>query len=123
MVKSAKKTSNLDLKTDFDFVTFLRNILSLKQEIDILSDTPDRSISCVEWVDQYQSIFRINNREQFAMKWYSSKVTGDINCLIIILFVVQGLSPATWKSLHGFVITETFSNSFLVLPLFIKCFV
>jgi hypothetical protein len=58
---------------DLEFVTFLRNVLKLRQKVDTLQ----RAITCAEWIEQDQGIFRINNRQEFAMGWYCFKVTVD----------------------------------------------
>merc|ERR1712106_1234480 len=52
---------------DFQFVTFLRHILSTGQEIQT------SSIPCAGWVDQDQGIFRINSRQEFSIRWYAFK--------------------------------------------------
>ena len=81
MVNSEKKTSNLNCRNNLEFVTFLRHILSLGQEEEVISThTWHKTIPCAEWIDQDQGIFRINNRQEFAMGWCTFKVTEDIFC-------------------------------------------
>jgi len=68
-IKSEPQHSQTDTQVqeqsyDWEFVTFMRTILSFHQL---------RNISCAEWIDQEQSIFRINNKEKFAKEWYMFK--------------------------------------------------
>jgi hypothetical protein len=93
-VKSGSQNSKTETQSgqpyDFEFVTFLRHILSLGQEGDMSSHTWQKAIICAEWIDQDQGIFRINHRHDFAMGWYSFKVITDIFCFLILTLYVLG---------------------------------
>ena len=60
---------------DFEFVTFLRHILSLDQEATQSSFTWHKTVTCAQWIDQDQGVFRVNNKQEFATGWYTFKVT------------------------------------------------
>jgi len=91
---------------DLEFVTFLRHTLSMGKEMDMSGNTLDKCISCAEWIDQDQGVFRINNREQFARGWYRFK----------------GLNCESWAYLYASVITE-FINKNIFKQLFSDDFV
>merc|ERR1719431_165153 len=59
---------------DLQFVTFLRAAFASEMEVDAGADTRK---AFVEWVDQEQGIFRINNRHMLARMWYSFKGLED----------------------------------------------
>ena len=65
MVKDVKHPGVGEYVSHLDFITFLRYTLTREQ---------DNLKRCVEWVDQDQAIFRINNKEEFAMEWFKYKV-------------------------------------------------
>ena len=77
-VKSEIQISNIKTQSgqpyDLEFVTFLRHILSLGQELDQSRPTWHKAIHCAEWINQDQGIFSINNTHEFTMRWYSFKV-------------------------------------------------
>jgi len=89
-VKSEAQSSKTDTQTvlpyDLEFVTFLRHMLSSGDKMDRSSNI----LNSVEWIDQHQGMFRINNREQFAMGWCSFK----------------GLDHVSWDYLYTTVIAE-----------------
>ena len=62
---------------DFQFVTFLRHILSSGQEM----QQTTTSIPCAGWLDQDQGIFRINRRQEFSIRWYAFKVISSVNII------------------------------------------
>ena len=92
MVKSLEHAISLDCRTDLDFVTFLRHILTSGLDVNTPTSICDRANRCAEWIDQEQSIFKINHRDEFAMEWYKFKVISD-SCVFIILvpFCFSGL--------------------------------
>jgi hypothetical protein len=107
MVKSIEQASSLDCRTDLEFVTFLRHILTLGREVNTSTSICHQGKRCAEWIDQEQSIFKINNRDEFAMEWYEFKVIFST-----ILFC-QGLEFTSWDFLYTSVITEFISRNIL----------
>ena len=104
LVKSEAQSSKIETEVcqpyDLQFVTFLRHILSMGKEVNQSSNNwQEIIIPCADWVDQEQSIFRINNRQEFCLRWYKFKVCFpySINSVLIIfffsLFRVSRLSP------------------------------
>ena len=85
MVKSIEQTSSLDCRTDLEFVTFLRHILTSGLEVNTPTSICHRAKRCAEWIDQEQSIFKINKREEFAMEWYKFKVISESLCVFLFL--------------------------------------
>eukprot|EP00092_Neocalanus_flemingeri_P005883 GFUD01006332.1.p1 GENE.GFUD01006332.1~~GFUD01006332.1.p1 ORF type:complete len:300 (+),score=73.34 GFUD01006332.1:185-1084(+) len=58
---------------DLQFVTFLRQMLSLGKEVESFPHTLNKEMCCAEWMDKDQGIFRINNRGAFVLGWYAFK--------------------------------------------------
>jgi len=83
---SSKSESQSCQPYDFQFVTFLRHILSKGQEMQQTST----SIPCAGWLDQDQGIFRINSRQEFSLRWYAFK----------------GVDCKSWNCLYNSVINE-----------------
>ena len=86
MVKQGDQRSHLDCRSDLEFVTFLRHILTVTGD-----DLDEGSRRCAEWVDQEQCVFKINNKEQFAMEWYKFKVGHIFHAITVIITIVTGL--------------------------------
>jgi len=86
--QSSNSESNVNQPYDLQFVTFLREILGGKEKDPF-------HISCVEWMDKDEAIFRIRNREEFARRWYSFK----------------GADSEPWHRLYNSVIKEFISRS------------
>ena len=72
--ETTNKSSNQNY--DFEFVTFLRDILTLGQEVGASSSSYSwhRTVAC-EWVEKDQGVFRINNRQELITRWCSFKVS------------------------------------------------
>lgn len=61
---------------DLGFVTFLRTVLAGS------SDAPTswhRVLTCAEWIDIEQGIFRINSPDEFTTRWHQFKETSYIS--------------------------------------------
>ena len=106
-VKSEIQISNIETQSgqpyDLEFVTFLRHILSLGQELDQSRPSWHKAIHCAEWINQDQGIFSINNTHEFTMRWYSFKVLAPPPS-IFKDFIFQGVNCEPWESLYSTVI-------------------
>ena len=106
---------------DLQFVTFLRQRLC--------SGNQSLETSCVEWIDQDQGIFRINNRHQFATEWFRFKVITDFDIFPILQFLLSfrvarmGLGTVSSNQLSRNSLIEIFLNRFPVMILSSKYFV
>ena len=108
-VKSEIQISNIETQSgqpyDLEFVTFLRHILSLGQELDQSRPSWHKAIHCAEWINQDQGIFGINNKHEFTMRWYSFKVIENARPPQFH-FMFQGVNCEPWDSLYSTVIVE-----------------
>jgi len=85
-----KSNSNYDL----GFVTFLRTVLAAS------AATPaswHRVLTCAEWIDIEQGIFRINSPDEFTTRWHQFKETNYIS----------------WKTLQATVINSFINRNIL----------
>jgi len=106
LVKSEAQNSKIETEVcqpyDLQFVTFLRHILSTSKEVNQSNNNwQGMVIPCADWVDQEQSIFRINNRHEFSLRWYKFK----------------GVESESWDCLYKSVVAEFINrNIFKKLP-------
>jgi len=71
-VASERNNSNYDL----GFVTFLRTILAASAAA---PTSWHRVLTCAEWIDIEQGIFRINSPDEFTTRWHQFKETAYIS--------------------------------------------
>ena len=128
-VKSEAQSSQAESKVgrqyDFQFVTFLRHILSPASpgtgnnnnnnnntNNNNSAATQNQNYSCAEWLEQEQAIFRIHNPDQFARAWYAFKVSwnrapsGSLVFWLVLNIAFQGTEIGSWNSLYNSVISE-----------------
>ena len=119
---------NISQPYDLTFVTFLRHILTLADEAGGTSSSWHQTVTCAEWVQKDQGVFRINNRQELTTRWCSFKVIIHI----LLLFEYLSLIFRGWNSYPGTVFItlssqssskEKYSSCFLMRNLSSKYFV
>ena len=125
--KNGSKTS-IGQPYDFEFVTFLRDILSLGQEVAEASFSWHKTFPCAEWIEKDQGVFRINDTQELSTRWCNFKVNFNSYILSFYIFFLSRVLIM----FHGTICitpssqilsTKIFSSNFLVVILSSKYFV
>merc|ERR1712129_164415 len=85
-----KSKNGIGQPYDFEFVTFLRDILSLGQDVDEASFSWHKTVPCAEWIEKDQGVFRINDTQELSTRWCNFK----------------GLDYVSWDHLYNSVIAD-----------------
>ena len=126
--KNGSKTS-IGQPYDFEFVTFLRDILSLGQDVAEPSFSWHKTVPCAEWVEKDQGVFRINDTQELSTRWCNFKVNSIHSFIRYFIYffhfrdliMFHGTICITLSS--QILSTEIFLSSYLVVILSSKYFV